>query len=184
MVDLDRFTIERAVKGDKKAFKKLYDLYAPFVWRIVFRVAGGDKEIAEEIVQDTFIRIHASLKKFSSVSALGTWIYRIAFNAANTCMTKRAHYKRMNVSLPEDLPSPVQRAEDFETGDLVHKILSTLPVEDRFLLVAKEIDGLSFDQIAEITGKSSESLRTRMFRIREKIQTKTISEPLLKEAIA
>jgi RNA polymerase sigma-70 factor, ECF subfamily len=184
MVDLDRFTIERAAKGDKKAFKTLYDHYAPFVWRIVYRTAGNNSETAEEIVQDTFIRIHASLKKFSSVSALGTWIYRIAFNAANTCLAKRSHYQRTTISLTEDFPNPGRAGEDFETSDLVQKILSTLPAEDRFLLVAKEIDGLSFDQIAEITGKTSESLRTKMFRIREKIQSRTISEPLLKEAIA
>lgn len=184
MVDLDRFTIERAAKGDKKAFKKLYDHYAPFVWRIVFRTSGNDRETAQEIVQDTFIRIHASLKKFSSVSALGTWIYRIAFNAANTCMAKRSHYQRTNIALPDEFPDPGLAGDDFETSDLVKKILSTLPLEDRFLLVAKEIDGLRFDQIAEITGKTSESLRTKMFRIREKIQSRTFSEPLLKEAIA
>lgn len=172
MVDLDRFTIERAAMGDEKAFRKLYDHYAPYVWRIVYRTAGGDKETAEEIVQDTFIRIHGSLKKFASVSALGTWIYRIAFNAANTCMARRTHYRQMNISLPEEFPNPGRGGTDaFETRELVDKVLSTLPGEDRFLLVAKEIDGLSFDQIAEITGKTSESLRTKMFRIREKIKT-------------
>ena len=184
MVDLDRFTIERAAKGDEKAFRVLYDHYAPFVWRIVYRTAGGDKETAEEIVLDTFIRIHGSLKKFASVSALGTWIYRIAFNAANSCMAKRSHYRQTNVSLKEDFPNPGQETDAFETSDLVKKILLSLPVEDRFLLVAKEIDGLTFDQIAEITGKSSESLRTKMFRIRDKIQNNTFSEPLLKEALA
>jgi RNA polymerase sigma-70 factor, ECF subfamily len=184
MVDLDRFTIERAAMGDEKAFKLLYDHYAPFVWRIVYRTAGGDKETAEEIVQDTFIRIHGSLKKFASVSALGTWIYRIAFNAANTCMANRSHYRQTNLSLPEDMPNPGQEADVYETRDLVQKILLTLPVEDRFLLVSKEIDGLTFDQLAEITGKSSESLRTKMFRIRDKIQNNTVSEPLLREAFA
>jgi RNA polymerase sigma-70 factor, ECF subfamily len=184
MVDLDRFTIEHAAKGDEKAFRKLYDHYAPFVWRIVYRTAGGDKEVAEEIVQDTFIRIHGSLKKFTSVSALGTWIYRIAFNAANSCMAKRLHYRQTNISLKEDFPNPGVETDAFETSDLVKKILLSLPVEDRFLLVAKEIDGLTFDQIAEISGKSSESLRTKMFRIRDKIQNNTFSEPLLKEALA
>jgi RNA polymerase sigma-70 factor, ECF subfamily len=183
MVDLDRFTIERAAKGDEKAFRKLYDHYAPFVWRIVYRTAGGDKETAEEIVQDTFIRIHGSLKKFASAAMLGTWIYRIAFNAANTCMAKRSHYRQRNVSLPEDFPNPAQGSDGFEIRDLVQKILSTLPGEDRFLLVAKEVDGLTFDQIAEITGKSSESLRTKMFRIRDRIQHDTVSEPLLREAL-
>ena len=184
MVDLDRFTIERAAGGDSMAFRKLYDHYAPFVWRIVYRSAGGDREIAEEIVQDTFVRIHGSLKKFSAVAALGTWIYRIAFNAANTCMAKRSQYRRTNIPLPEEFPNPAAGSDAFETRDLVQKILSTLPLEDRFLLVAKEIDGMTFDQIAEITGKSSESLRTKLFRIREKIQQSTASEPLLREAIA
>jgi RNA polymerase sigma-70 factor (ECF subfamily) len=153
------------------------------VWRIVFRTAGGDREIAGEIVQDTFIRIHGSLKKFASVSALGTWIYRIAFNAATTCMAKRAHFRRTTVSVTDDFPNPGPVADAFETRDLVSKILSTLSAEERFLLVAKEIDGLTFDQIAGITGKSSASLRTKLFRIRETIQNKSAAEPLFREAL-
>lgn len=184
MVDLDRFTIERAAKGDEKAFRKLYDHYAPFVWRIVYRTAGGDKETAEEIVQDTFIRVHGSLKKFGAVSTLGTWIYRIAFNAAVSCMTKRSRYRKTTAPLPDDFFLPGPTRDSFETKDLVHKILATLSDDERFLLVAKEIDGLTFDQIAAISGKSSASLRTKMFRIRDKIQNEMATEPLIKEALA
>jgi len=184
MVDCDRVTIERAAGGDEKAFRKLYDHYAPFVWRIVYRTSGSDHEIAQEIVQETFVRIHRSLKSFNAASSLGTWIYRIAFNASQSFWTKRMRYKEKTISLADDEPDPRSSADAYEISEMVKKTLDELTVEDRFLLVAKEADELTFEEIAAISGKSPESLRTRMSRMKEKIRSIVDRKSLLKEAIA
>ena len=183
MEDLDRFTIERAARGDGKAFRKLYDHYAPFVWRVAFRSAGGDRTMAEEIVQETFVRIHHSLKKFAADSSLGTWIYRIAYNAAITLLTKQNRQRESTVPYVDDLEGPHRTSDAYETRELVKIILDELSVEDRFLLIVKEIDGLTFEEIAVITGKTSESLRTRMFRIRTRVKSSMNDTYELKEAV-
>jgi RNA polymerase sigma-70 factor, ECF subfamily len=181
MVDCDRVTIEQAARGDEKAFRKLYDHYAPFVWRIVFRTSGSDREIAQEIVQETFVRIHRSLKSFKAASSPGTWIYRIAFNAAQSYWAKLVRYRETTTPLPPDQAGTRFSADAFETRDLVRSILDELTAEDRFLLVAKEVDGLTFEDIAAISGKSPESLRTRMSRMKERIRTSMNSSPGSKE---
>jgi RNA polymerase sigma-70 factor, ECF subfamily len=182
MVDCDRVTMERAAKGDEKAFRKLYDHYAPFVWRIVYRTCGSDHESAREIVQDAFVRIHHSLKSFNAASSLGTWIYRIAFNAAQSFWARRARYKEKTGSLADDQPDPRSSADGYEISEMVTKTLDELTAEDRFLLVAKEVDELTFEEIAAISGKTPESLRTRMSRMKEKIRSIVDRKSLLKKA--
>ncbi len=184
MVDLDRITIERAARGDEKAFRVLYDHYSTFVWRVVFRSVGSDREMVEEIVQETFMKIHQSLRKFAADSSLGTWIFRIAFNTSKSFWAKKAREKERIVPLVFDRADPASAIDAFEAGDAVEKILADLPAEDRFLLISREIEGLSFEEIAEITGKSSAALRTRMSRIKHKIGSILESNPQLKEAVA
>ena len=183
MVDCDRVTIARAARGDEKAFRKLYDHYAPFVWRIVYRSSGSDHEAAQEIVQTTFVRIHRSLKSFNATSSPGTWIYRIAFNTANSFWSKRTRYRQTTVPLADDRPDRSSATDSYEARELVEKILGELAEEDRFLLVAKEVDGMTFEEIAAINGKSPESLRTRMSRMKERIRSVVERKHLLMEAV-
>jgi RNA polymerase sigma-70 factor (ECF subfamily) len=184
MVDCDRVTIEQAARGDEKAFRRLYDHYAPFVWRIVYRTSGSDQETAQEIVQETFVRIHRSLKSFTAASSLGTWIYRIAFNAAQSYLGKMARYRETTRPLTPDQTDPRFPADAYDTRQVVTRVLDSLTPEDRFLLVAKELDGLSFEEISAISGKSPESLRTRMSRMKEKIRSFVESISLPKEAVS
>ncbi|MCU0608999.1 MAG: RNA polymerase sigma factor [Chitinispirillaceae bacterium] len=169
MIDLDNITVGLATKGDSKAFRRLYDHYAPFVWRIAYRTIGHDKSMAEEIVQETFVRIHRSLRQFAANSTLGTWIYRITFNVANTILSARLRRKGTLVTLPDNLACGKFESNTWDTEDLLNKILNSLSPEERFLLVAREVDGLAYEEIADITGKSSESLRTKLSRLKEKI---------------
>ena len=182
MVDCDRVTIEQAARGDEKAFRRVYDHYAPFVWRIVYRTSGGDPETAREIVQETFVRIHRSLKSFKAASSPGTWIYRIAFNAGRSYWAGVVRYRETTRPLTPDEPDRRFPADTFETREVVEKILDGLTSEERFLLVAKEVDGLTFDEIAAICGKSPEALRTRMSRMKERIRSSINEMACLKEA--
>lgn len=183
MVDCDRVTIKQAARGDEKAFRRLYDHYAPFVWRIVYRTSGSDHETAQDIVQETFVRIHRSLKSFNAASSLGTWIYRVAFNTAQSYLARMARYHKTTEPLAPNEPDPRFKADTYEASEVVHKVLCSLSAEDRFLLVAKELDGLTFEEISSINGNSPESLRTRMSRMKEKIRSFVNSVSLPKEAV-
>jgi RNA polymerase sigma-70 factor (ECF subfamily) len=170
MKEIDDVTIRLAAKKNDKAFKSVYEYYAPFVWKVIYRTVAGDQNAATEIVQDTFIRIYKSLHLFSFNSGLSTWIYRIAFNTSQTYLSKQ--FKNNNhVLLDENIAGNSSLDTSLESKDFVNIILNSLSSEDRFLLTSREIDGISFDELAEITGKSSESLRTRLSRLKEQLRT-------------
>jgi RNA polymerase sigma-70 factor (ECF subfamily) len=180
MNELDDITVRQAQSGDKKAFKVLYDWYVPFVWRIAFKM-GQSEDLAQEIVQETFIRIHASLKQFKAQSALSTWIYRIVYNAANSSLSKMTKFKIIEPY--EDIMAGSYRSDSYDDKELMDKILSTLSPQDRFLLIAREVDSLSFEELASITNESSGSLRTRLSRLKEKIREQFTTAPVLKEVV-
>jgi RNA polymerase sigma-70 factor (ECF subfamily) len=180
MNELNDMTVLRAKSGDKKAFKALYDWYAPFVWRIAFKM-GQSEDLAQEIVQETFIRIHASLKHFKAQSALSTWIYRIVYNTANSWLSKTI---KLKMSEPyEDTMAGSYRSDAYDEKDMMDKILATLTPQERFLLIAREVDSLSFEELASIANESSGSLRTRLSRLKEKIRDQFTTTPSLKEVV-
>jgi RNA polymerase sigma-70 factor (ECF subfamily) len=170
MKEIDDLTIRQAAKKNEKAFRRVYDYYAPFVWKVIFRTAGGDHNVANEIVQDSFVRIYKSLHLFSFNSGLSTWIYRIAFNTSQSYLSKQ--YKNNNyVLLDENIAGTKDFNQELENKDFVNSILKTLSPDDRFLLISREVEGIPFEELAEITGKSSESLRTRLSRLKEQLRT-------------
>lgn len=175
MEELDNITIHRAVKGDKSAFRALYNQYAPFIWRIILKMTR-DQDTAGELMQDTFINVHRSLKKFKSESRLSTWVYRIAFNTVLTWSKRQSRFKLHSQYLDETVAGKYN-SDIYETKELVEKVMSGLSVEDRFLLVAREVDGLSFEELSSITGDKSGALRTRLHRMKENIRSKIEEKP-------
>jgi RNA polymerase sigma-70 factor (ECF subfamily) len=169
MTEIDTITIERAAKGDDKAFRKLYDHYAPFVWKVIYRTTNGNKDAAADILQDTFIRLSNSLKKFRHDSALSTWIYRVAFNVAMTQAEKSRNNGARHVpnDVTMELPAAGPTAED---RMIAKEILKSVAPDERFLLVAREVEGIPFEELEIITGKNSGALRTAMHRLKEKIR--------------
>jgi RNA polymerase sigma-70 factor (ECF subfamily) len=166
--ELDEITLQRAVKGDRHAFKALYDLYAPFLWRVLFPMAGRDMTLARDLVQDTFIRVHRSLRQFRGQSALSTWLYRIAYTTAVANARKpRNRYRFQPYS---DTVHGADSADGYDTRERADRILAGLSADDRFLLVAREVDDIPFEDLAEITGLQSGALRTRLHRLKEMIR--------------
>jgi RNA polymerase sigma-70 factor, ECF subfamily len=170
MVEIDALTIKQAAQKDADAFKRIYNHYSGFVWKVTFRTVNGDNEAAKEIVQDTFVRVYASLKSFSYKAALSTWIYRIAFNSTNTYLAKN---KRMSMNVLQDVDSLADKstANTYENEEMVKVLLNALSPEERFLITSREVDGMPFEELARIVGRSSESLRTQVSRLKEKLRT-------------
>jgi RNA polymerase sigma-70 factor, ECF subfamily len=169
MEEIDELTIKQAARKDARAFKRLYDHYAGFVWKVIFRTVNGDGDAAREIVQDTFVRVNASLKLFSFKAALSTWIYRIAFNAANTYLVKNRKLSGFAADDVDSLPDK-SKAHAYEDEEMATVLLSALSPEERFLITSREVEGIPFDELARITGRSSESLRTQVSRLKEKLR--------------
>jgi RNA polymerase sigma-70 factor (ECF subfamily) len=169
MLEIDELTIRQAAKKDKRAFGRIYDYYSSFLWKVIYRTVNGDSDAAREIVQETFIRVYSSVGSFAFNSAFSTWLYRIAFNAANTFLSKR-NRKRYVISEDMDIFIDKKPKKDYEKEELVNMLLKLISPEDRFLLVSREVEGVPFEELATITGKSSESLRTTVSRLKERLR--------------
>ena len=169
MTELDDMTIRQASKGDRTAFKRLYDHYAPFVWKVAFRTANGQRPVAEEILQETFVRVLSGLKRFGGNSALSTWVYRVAYNAAMTIMTKTTTGRFVDI---DELPIAGKGEGRFDNQDLIRHILKDVSAEDRFLLTSHAVEGMSFEELEAATGVGAGTLRVRLHRLRTELQRK------------
>jgi len=168
MTELDDITIARA-KKDNKAFKKVYDYYAPYVWKIAFRTMHGNHDAAQEAMQETFIRVHNSLLKFSGQSAFSTWIYRIVFNVCLTMQTKQKK-SLIHEEYNDEIGNAKNQNDAMDMREDVERILASLDKEERFLLAGRELLDLSYAELAHITQKNEGSLRTQLSRIKEDIR--------------
>jgi RNA polymerase sigma-70 factor (ECF subfamily) len=171
MQEIDDITIQQAKRKNRAAFKRVYDYYAPYAWKVAFRTMHGDQLAAQEAVQDTFIRVYNALAKFDNASAFSTWIFRITYNACMTLLSKQVRRNSM-VTLDENTVQSPSNTEKIDMKELVQKILFSLSAEERFLLTGREILGFSYEELADITSKNAGLLRTQLFRLKEKIREK------------
>jgi len=147
-------------------FKILYDNYAPYVWRVAFRTLNGDHNLSQQVVQHVFISVHRYLHQFKANSSFSTWLYKIIWRES----IKFSKKKRLIQSREIPLKTYHVVDEIDDKTDLVEEILSFLNAEERFLLVSREIDGFSFEDLEKVTGKKQGSLRTAVSRIKQKIR--------------
>jgi RNA polymerase sigma-70 factor (ECF subfamily) len=149
-----------------RGFKKIYDYYAPFVWRIAFRSLGNELD-AKNVLQSVFVAVHKNVKSFRFESAFSSWVYRIALNETMKFINKKKSRKELPLNDNIELKSGEDGVSD---KDFVKRILASLNAEDRFLLVSREVDGIPFEELAEITGRSSGALRVEISRLKQKIR--------------
>lgn len=169
MNELDEITIKSAAKGDKKSFKKVYDHYSSFVWKVIFRTVKGDRDAAEKILQDVFIKVYKKLTSFKFSASFSTWLFRITYNETLLYLKKK---KKQNERLVpfDDSFGKEEKNVLYENKELVTMILNKLSTNERFLLVSREVNDIPFEDLAQITGQTSGALRTQLHRIKEAIK--------------
>lgn len=170
MKEIDDITQERAARGDAAAFEKLYAFYSPFVWRLCFRSSNGDSECARELMQDTFVKVHKYLRGFEKNSALSTWLYKITYSCINEYFSKAAKRRARTTEFDEEYMGGTRGDLSYEDKRLVQDVLETLDEQERFLLTAREVDGMPYEELAAVTGETAGALRTRMARIKADIR--------------
>ncbi len=169
MNEIDELTIKSAGRGDAGAFKRLYDHYAPYAWAVIHKTTAGNESAAREILQDVFVRVYRSLKHYKSNSSFSTWLYRIAYNTSMSHLSREAKARSRSVPL-EKAELAGDPNDRLDARDTVRKVLAQLTPAERFLLVSREIDELSFEELAEITGRKQGALRTTVSRLKSKLR--------------
>ncbi len=177
----DSALVERVQKGDKKAFDLLVIKYQNRVVNLVSRYVR-DVTDAQDIAQEAFVKAYRALPNFRGDSAFYTWLYRIAINTAKNFLAsrnRRAYDNRIDIhdsddpSLEariQDVDSPDALAESGEVKGAVLKAVEGLPEDLRTAIVLREVDGLSYDDIAEQMGCPIGTVRSRLFRARDYIE--------------
>ena len=179
--EVDQQLVERAQRGDKHAFELLVAKYQRRLGRLISRFVRNAAE-AEDVTQDAFIKAYRALPAFRGDSAFYTWLYRIGINTAKN------HLVAQGRRAPTSTPFDSEEAEDFEDAALLHEVatpenelmskqvvevvnssLQELPDDLRTALTLREIEGLSYEEIAVVMDCPIGTVRSRIFRAREAI---------------
>lgn len=166
--------LRRARRGDQSAFEALVDRWQKPVYHHVLRMTN-DPEDAADVTQEVFLRLWRALPSFRGESALSTWLYRLTDNAAIDLL-RREKKRRGTLSLDDDDvpallpadpgPSPQEQAERSETRRQVAEGLARLSEEHRRVLILRELDGLSYQEIAAILRLNPGTVKSRIARAR------------------
>jgi RNA polymerase sigma-70 factor, ECF subfamily len=192
-VDVDAALVERVQRGDQRAFELLVVKYQRRIERLIARMVR-DVDLVEDIAQETFIRAYRALPSFRGESAFYTWLYRIAVNTAKKAMAglqrdlllteaamgggpdegdegSRVENEVTSGETPESLMASRQVA------DTVNAAIEALSDDLRQAITLREIEGMSYEEIAELMDCPIGTVRSRIFRAREAIATRL--RPLL-----
>lgn len=178
---IDQQLVERAQRGDKQAFGLLVSKYQRKLARLLSRMIRDPAEV-EDVAQEAFIKAYRALPSFRGDSAFYTWLYRIGINTAKNYLVSQGR------RAPTSTEIDSEEAEGYEEGDLlrdndtperllmtkqigetVNAAMEALPEELKTAIVLREIEGLSYDEIATVMDCPIGTVRSRIFRARESI---------------
>jgi RNA polymerase sigma-70 factor (ECF subfamily) len=190
--DIDQQLVERAQRGDKRAFELLVEKYQRKLARLVSRLVRDPGEV-EDVTQEAFVKAYRALPSFRGDSAFYTWLYRIGINTAKNYLVA------MGRRAPTSTEVEAEEAEGFDSGELLRDIntpeslllskeiagtvnaaIEALPEELRSAIQLRELEGMSYEEIAKLMGCPVGTVRSRIFRAREAIAERL--KPLLDQA--
>ncbi|MEO8188673.1 MAG: RNA polymerase sigma factor RpoE [Burkholderiaceae bacterium] len=179
--EIDQQLVERVQRGDKAAFDLLVVKYQRKIFRLLSRLIRDSAEI-EDVAQEAFVKAYRALPNFRGDSAFYTWLYRIAINTAKNYLVSQGR------RAPTSTQADVEDAETFDDGDhlrdlntpdsmlvtkqvgeAVNRAIDQLPADLRTAIVLRELEGLSYEEIAESMQCPIGTVRSRIFRAREAI---------------
>lgn len=190
--DPDYLLVERVQRGDVKAFEMLVVKYQRRIERLVSRMVR-DKDLVDDISQETFIRAYRAMPKFRFESAFYTWLYRIAVNTAKKFLLELKRDPTVSESFlkstdeedetsrtenePTDSGTPDALLASKQVAEAVNAAVEALSEDLRQAIVLREVEGLSYEEIAETMNCPIGTVRSRIFRAREAIASRL--RPLL-----
>jgi RNA polymerase sigma-70 factor (ECF subfamily) len=186
----ERGWVEAALDGDNKAFGKLVERYQKKVYGLAFGILRN-REDAWDVAQDAFVKAYKNLSTFEGNAAFYTWLYRITYNLSLDVL--RSKGRRVAEELTEQTQEaagedagrpehPSETAERRELAEVVKQAMSKLTEKHRAIIVLREIEGLSYEEMAEVLQISKGTVMSRLFHARRNLAA--LIEPYLKEGQA
>jgi RNA polymerase sigma-70 factor (ECF subfamily) len=176
LMNSSRDLVIRVCQGDQEAFRLIFDRYSRPVIGFIYDMVS-DRELAEELTQETFVRAFRAIHRMKPETKLSTWLFGIARNVARESLRARTranmqvaleHESVMDVS--DQKPVPVDRLLSKELNELIRRALEALDDDKRLVFTLKVFHQCSYEEIAEITGFSLAKLKTDLHRARAEMR--------------
>jgi RNA polymerase sigma-70 factor (ECF subfamily) len=159
--------------GDAAAFRRLVEGYERRVYGVAYAVVH-DRELARDIAQEAFLRVHRSLHTFDPTRSFYTWLYQIVVNLGIDALRKRKHMIPVDLEAAGGVPdrgeAPGESLQRRETRELVRRILDQLPVDYRVALTLRDLQGFSAPEIAAMAGVTPVTIRWRIHEARKRFK--------------
>ncbi len=167
-------------EGDEKCYNEIIRRYKDRLVNFVFRYTGNFDD-SEDIVQDTFIKVYISKHLYKEIAKFSTWIYTIAINLAKTRLIKRSRFKIFSLSnayddedkdfdIPDEAYSPETEVNSKFQNKYIQKALLGISEDFRKLVILRDVEDFSYEEICEMTGLPMGTVKSRINRGREKLQ--------------
>ncbi|GGK25214.1 DNA-directed RNA polymerase sigma-70 factor [Yeosuana aromativorans] len=172
----DQYYINLIIEGHTNAFSTLVDRYKDLVFSLALRMVKN-KEEAEEVAQDTFVKVFKSLRQFKGDSKFSTWIYKVTYN---TCLDRLKKHKReqhiesideFNLNQIKNMDNALDDMEAEERKQAIQDCIKLLPSDDAFLLTLFYFEEESLEEIAKVVNLTENNVKVKLFRIRKKLAT-------------
>lgn len=170
----DSFYIDKVLEGDVSAYSMIVDKHKDLVFTVALRIVRN-REDAEEIAQDTFLKVYQSLKSFKKESKFSTWLYRIVYNTAISKIRKRQlettdlEYEIIENYTLDNIKEDVSRLEYDEQKILINKVIEKLSPEESTLINLFYLKEYSTEEISEIMNLSKANVKVKLHRIRKRL---------------
>ena len=168
--------VARACQGDQEAFRLIFERYSRPVISFIYDLVGN-RELAEELTQETFVRAYRSLRSLREETKLSTWLFGIAKNVARESLRARVRDSRhvdlddqQVLDLSDRRPVPVSQLLNKELNEVIQRSLAALDDDKRLVFTLKIFQQCSYEEIAEITGFSIPKLKTDLHRARTEMR--------------
>ncbi len=180
MPETDAMAVALAREGDDQAFRVLVERHSRSLFRLAFRMTGN-REDAEDVVQETFLRAYRQLHRFESRANFGTWLYRIAVNCSHDVMRAKPRRETpMDPSQPEGgsaqrsgdgaIPDQNRLAFSAEVRRRVNEAMTELSPRERAAFVLRHFEGLTIDEIGRTLGLRTNATKHSIFRAVRKVR--------------
>ena len=173
MEHIDDQLVRQAASGNIRAFEEIYKIVSPYVFTLALRSLNNTHD-AQEVTQDVFLKIHRNLKQFRFDSSFKTWIYRIALNTSINMLKKRSKERQRHTEFDEAhmkgqtlTHADNTNIDKEDAGYRVKLFMQHLNEDQKICLMLREIDGLSYQEIADVLEVNLNTVRTRIKRARE-----------------
>ena len=168
--DSDERLVQASLAGDLRAFETLVERYRDVVYRVAARIAGEDD--ADDVVQDTFLRAYHRLERYRGDGPFRAWLLRIAHNVALSHAQREAGaiaLSQVEAEPAEGRPSPVDQVEAGERRRRLAIKVKGLSRQHRTVLVLRDVEGLTYEEIAQVTQAPLGSVKARLHRARAEL---------------